>query len=91
MILCTCYDFQHGHLCEHTHKVFHLHMQQQPVDDGGNTDAVTDTTDLPWPMKIGVTPPKAAQDETVCSCPEQWDTTKVWEGENPKQRKQKLA
>ena len=47
MILCTCYDFQHGHLCEHTHKVFHLHMQQQPMDDGGNTDAVTDTTDLP--------------------------------------------
>ena len=44
-------------------------MQQQPVsddgesDDGSNTDAVTDTTDLPSPMEIGVTPPKTAQDE----------------------------
>lgn len=74
MISCTCYDFQHGHLCKHTHKVFHLHMQQQSVsddgesddgesDDGSNTDAVTDTTDLPSPMEIGVTPPKTAQDE----------------------------
>ena len=60
-----CYDFQHGHLCKHTHKVFHLHMQQQTVsddgeiddgesDDGSNTDAVTDTIDLPSPMEIGV-------------------------------------
>ena len=57
MILFTCYDFQHGHVCKHAQKVFHLHMQQQPVDDdGGNTDAVTDTTNLPSPMKIGVTP-----------------------------------
>jgi len=61
MISCTCYDFQHGHLCKHTHKVYHLHMQQQPVNDDG--DIVTDTTDLSLPMEIGVTPPKAAQNE----------------------------
>ena len=38
MISCTCYDFQHDHLCKHTHKVFHLHMQQQPVSDDGESD-----------------------------------------------------
>ena len=65
MISCTCYDCHHSHLCKHTHKVFHLHMQQQPVsDDGGSDDGSnTDTIDLPSPMEIGVTPPKTAQDE----------------------------
>lgn len=64
MITCTCYDFQHGHLCKHTHKVFHMHMQRQPVnDDEGENDAVTNATDLPSPMEIGVNPPKATQDE----------------------------
>ena len=41
-----------------------MHIQWQPVsDDRGKNDAVTNTTDLPSPMEIGVNPPKAAQDE----------------------------
>ena len=66
MITCTCYDCQHGHLCKHTHKVFHMHMQRQPMsDDDGKNDAFTNATDLPSPMEIGVNhpPPKTAQEE----------------------------
>ena len=64
MITCTCYDFQHGHLCKHTYKVFHMHMQRQPVrDDDGKNDAVTNTIDLPSPLEIGVNPHKTAQEE----------------------------
>ena len=41
-----------------------MHMQRQPVsDEEGKNDAVTNATDLPSPMEIGVNPPKAAQDE----------------------------
>lgn len=62
MISCTCYDFHHGHLCKHTHKVYHLHMQLQPLSDD-RCKTTGDTSDVLLPMEIGVTPPKPVQDE----------------------------
>lgn len=32
MITCTCYDYQQGHLCKHTHKVKCLQVQHQHVE-----------------------------------------------------------
>lgn len=64
MISCTCYDFQHGHLCKHTHKVYHMHKQRQPVSDDGDEDGgVMNAIDLPSPMEIGSTPSKTTEDE----------------------------
>ena len=28
MVTCTCYDYQHGHLCKHCHRIYCLHNQQ---------------------------------------------------------------
>ena len=71
MISCTCYDFQHGHLCKHAHKVNYLHVQSKSATDDtterGGSSAETDTpndTDLVSPEVIGVAPIKTAQDET---------------------------
>lgn len=33
MISCTCYDYQHGHLCKHVHKVYSLRRQQEIEDE----------------------------------------------------------
>jgi len=32
MVTCTCYDYQHGHLCKHSHRIYSLQHQQSPVD-----------------------------------------------------------
>ena len=28
MVTCTCYDYQHGHLCKHCHRIYCLQNQQ---------------------------------------------------------------
>ena len=28
MVMYTCYDYQHGHLCKHCHRIHCLHNQQ---------------------------------------------------------------
>ena len=40
MISCTCYDFSHGHLCKHVHKVQSVHRDQigLEADTGTGSD-----------------------------------------------------
>ena len=36
MVTCTCYDYQHGHLCKHCHRIYCLVNQQSlTVQDSG--------------------------------------------------------
>ena len=34
MIMCTCYDYQHGHLCKHAHEIYSMHTQMQAECSG---------------------------------------------------------
>ena len=40
MVSCTCYDFKHGHLCKHSHKVHMMHQEKNSTECGGVTDVI---------------------------------------------------
>ena len=42
MVTCACYDYQHGHLCKHTHRVYSIHQSNQQTDipkEGSSTSS----------------------------------------------------
>ena len=69
MIACTCYDYQHGHLCKHVHKVKSLQVKHQDIkiidqphaDDNQHADDNPDQE----PFQVGVTPLKANREKQV--------------------------
>ena len=65
MITCTCYDYQHGHLCKHAHKVKSLQVQHDAeITDELHTDqSHTDNDSDQEPFQIGVVPPKANKEK----------------------------
>ena len=67
MISCTCYDYQHGHLCKHSHKVYTLH-QNSTVAATATTEDCTISYSPPSPSeepsRIGVVHPRANADKT---------------------------
>ena len=76
MISCTCYDFTHGHLCKHCHKVHHLHRTQLPtcnelhqVDPVLDDPCINTNEDEVSVQEIGVHPPKRVQNEVGKCCP----------------------
>ena len=58
MISCTCYDYQHGHLCKHTHKAHAIHNGQLDMYDGSEHGIIDE------PLDIGVAPSKSKRDES---------------------------
>ena len=70
IISCTCYDYQHGHLCKHSHKVYTLYLNST----NGATVTTTPTKDCTTisssptpseePTHIGVVHPRANSDKT---------------------------
>ena len=63
MITCTCYDYQHGHLCKHTHKVKNLQAHHHSeIADQPHTDHIDDNPNQE-PFQIGVIPPKANKEK----------------------------
>ena len=73
MISCTCYDYTHGHLCKHCHKVHHLHRTPLPTcSEIHPVDPVLDdpciiTDEDEIVQEIGVHPPERVQTE-VSKC-----------------------
>ena len=66
MITCTCYDYQHGHLCKHTHKVKNLQAQHQHaeiIDQSHTEQSHIDNTPDQEPFQIAVVPPKANKEK----------------------------
>ena len=67
MIACTCYDYQHGHLCKHVHKVKSLQVKHQDIEiiDQPHADDDQHADDSPdqEPFQIGVVPPKANREK----------------------------
>lgn len=67
MISCTCYDYQHGHLCKHSHKVYSLHLNSTATATSITTDC-TIISSPPSPSEepphIGVVHPRANTDKT---------------------------
>ena len=66
MITCTCYDYQHGHLCKHTHKVHNFHWQQQHTSENeleSDCPNATFPDAMPERLEIGVAPSKTTRDE----------------------------
>ena len=77
MVTCTCYDYQHGHLCKHCHRIYCL-QNQQPVTiqednsassegmDSEPLDGETLDTELfdetDTNKIIGITPSKSVRD-----------------------------
>ena len=39
MITCICYDYQHGHLCKHSHRIYCLYNQQSLTVQDRNLDS----------------------------------------------------
>ena len=37
MVTCTCYDYQHGHLCKHCHRIYCLQNQQSVTIQDDNS------------------------------------------------------
>ena len=62
MITCTCYDYQHGHLCKHTHKVKNLQVKCQDAEITDQPHADNSPDQEPLNFQIGVVPPKANKD-----------------------------
>ena len=68
MVNCTCYDYQQGHLCKHTHKVYSHEKQEQ---NGTDEDDSLEISDADTPdeenqvtiLKTHVAPSKAIQDK----------------------------
>ena len=72
MVNCTCYDYQHGHLCKHAHKVYSREKQEQngtdednplEIGDADTPDAIPDEEDQVTILKTHVAPSKAIQDK----------------------------
>ena len=63
MISCTCYDYQHGHLCKHSHKVYTLHLNSTTT---ATTSSIISSPPSPSeaPPHIGVVHPRANADKT---------------------------
>ena len=55
MISCTCYDFSHGHLCKHTHKVRSVHYDRigLTADTSTGCDA-TEPTGRCYRLSVGL-------------------------------------
>lgn len=69
MITCTCYDYQQGHLCKHSHKVYNVYQQGQNftnTTDEATEDHVISNPPSPSrePLQIDVIPPKANREQT---------------------------
>jgi len=66
MITCTCYDYQQGHLCKHTHKVYSVYQHQQDFTSADTEDLIVSSLSSPSqePLHIGVIPSKANREET---------------------------
>ena len=69
MITCTCFDYQQGHLCKHSHKVYTVYQQRQNFTNA--TAEVTEDHAISnppspsrEPLHIGVIPPKANREQT---------------------------
>ena len=62
MITCICYDYQHGLLCKHTHKVKSLQVKQPDAEMTDQPHADRDNSDQE-PFQIGVVPAKANREK----------------------------
>lgn len=60
MVSCNCYDYQHGHLCKHTHRVHNIYQ----LESGGKEHEVSDDE----PKEIGVTPSTEKRNEAGILC-----------------------
>ena len=73
MISCTCYDYQHGHLCKHSHKVYTLYLNSTTAATAttATTKDCTIISSPPSPSEepphIGVVHPRANADKTGIS------------------------
>lgn len=56
MITCTCYDYQHGHLCKHVHKVHQVYGEMR------NNATATDVSEQ-TEANFGVAPSKVTRNE----------------------------
>lgn len=60
MISCDCYDYKHGHLCKHTHRIHRI----QQLSSCGEENVVSDDEC----KKIGVTPSRERRSEAGIFC-----------------------
>jgi len=72
MVKCTCYDYQHGHLCKHAHKIYGMHTQKNEMlaecskldNDCTYEESTADIVEKEQQVNcIGVKPSKSAQNE----------------------------
>ena len=72
MISCSCYDFQHGHLCKHSHKVHSLLKSPEPDEPDDPCPLSNDPDDRVSTKEIGTQPLTVSQGAigmlTILSC-----------------------